>query len=369
MSVLRRHWPGKTGLLLFFAFFSSPGFSQQAELDSIIRTIEFRKDSIRSIFQWVITEMEYDTRQLLLVNGSSTYGVLNENVIREAINRKKGICLHYAELFNALVKRAGYESYVIEGYTRQGPSDDRYGHAWNAVKTGGQWFLYDPTWASGYVNAFVFTRRSDYQWYKVSPAKFVETHIPFDPIWQLLNPPLTHDEIRNGTFQKTVAGDFRFQDSIRGTVQRTEQERVLASLQRIKKMGIPNSPTRQYVQGLELYEKNTRDYQILRNTNMLLNRAISTYNEYVHSKNHQFKKPLWTDKMLTAFPEKLKAHADSSNKLLNTVSTTNVQIALYQAQLKKQIAAFVETADTEAVFIQKYLSTWKPLRIQNFYKK
>lgn len=369
MSVLSRHWPGKIGLVLFCTMSALPGFSQQAELDSIIRTINFRKDSVQSIFKWVITELEYDPRQLLLVNGSSAYGSFSQNIVREAIKRKKGVCQHYAELFNALLKRAGYESYVIEGYTRQGTTDDKYGHVWNAVKTNGQWFLYDPTWASGYVTGFVFNRRSDYEWYKVSPARFIQTHIPFDPIWQLLNPPLSHAQIRDYIFESTGTANFNFQDSIRAAAKEPEQERILASLRRVKKMGIPNRPTQQYFESLERYEKNTRDYEILQNTNALLNKAISTYNEYVLSKNHQFRKPHWTDEMLTAFPEKLKMHTDSSNKLLNTVSTANVQIAQYQLRLKKKIADFNEIAATEAIFIQKYLSTWKPLRIQHFYKK
>lgn len=367
MSVSWQSWPEKIGLILICTMYSPPTFSQQTELDSIIRTIDFRKDSIQSIFQWVITELEYDPRQLLLVNGSSAYGTLRQNIVREAINRKKGICQHYAQLFNALLKRAGYESYVIEGYTRQGSTDDPYGHAWNAVKTGGKWFLYDPTWASGYVTGFVFTKRFDYQWYKVSPARFIETHVPFDPIWQLLNPPLSHAQIRDNIFENT--SNFSFQDSIRLIAMAPEQEMLLASLRRIKKMGVPNKPTREYVQSLELYEKNTRDYQILQNTNALLNRAISTYNEYVLSKNHQFRKPLWTDEMLEVFPKKLKIHTDSSNKLINTVSTADLQNAQYQARLKKQLDQFIEIAAGEAIFIQKYLSTWKPMRMQHFYKK
>jgi hypothetical protein len=362
------HWSKRVWLFILIIFSGHIGFAQNAELDSIIHIINFKKDSIQSIFHWVINEVDYDPQQLLLVNRSTTYGSLNQNTIREAIRRKKGVCLHYAQLFNALLQRAGYESYVIQGYTRQDKSDDKYAHAWNAVKSNGQWFLYDPTWAAGYVTSFVYTREFNEEWYKVKPAKFIETHIPFDPIWQFLNPPFSR--AANGSYTvSAIKESYSFQDSIRAFAKSTENQQAVASLGRVKKINNPNQLAQQYQRSLESYVKNVRDYTSLQNAHLLLSKAVGSYNDYIFSKNHQFKSPHWTDEMLTAFPIRLKTQTDSTSKLVNAVATGEVQIAQYQSQLKKQITDFYVIIDTENTFIRKYLATWKPMRMQHFYKK
>lgn len=74
-------------------------------------------------------------------------------------------------------------------------------HAWNAVRTSKGWYLYDPTWSSGTVDGnFQFVKDLNDTWYKVLPREFILTHIPFDPIWQLLNPPLSNHQIKANDF-------------------------------------------------------------------------------------------------------------------------------------------------------------------------
>jgi hypothetical protein len=361
----------KIAFVLFFTITltATRSFSQDAELDVILSKIDFKKDSVQCIFDWVIGELEYDPSQVILVSAASSYGTSNQNIVREAINRKKGVCQHYAALFNALLKRAGYESYLVEGYTRQGTRDDKDGHVWNAVKLKGKWWFFDPTWASGYVNNFVFTRRFDYSWYKVAPVRFIETHIPFDPIWQCLNPPLTHVQIRNNVFETKMRESFNFQDSIQLALKSNEHDRLKASLARTRSMGIPNSVTEKYLKAGDLYIQNATDYYSLLRAHSVLSNATSAYNEYILSKNHQFRSPRWTDEMLEAFPKKMKMYADSSGAILVALSTTNFQNAQYQSQLKKQLTDFNEAVRKETAFIEKYLATWKPVRMQHFYKK
>ena len=105
-------------LVLFF----SPVLSvaQTAELDSVLKTIHFQPDSVRSIFDYVAGETEYDIQSTQMLRPSYQLARSSKTTVLEAIKRKKGVCVHYAELFNALLRRASYESYVVEGYVNPG---------------------------------------------------------------------------------------------------------------------------------------------------------------------------------------------------------------------------------------------------------
>jgi transglutaminase/protease-like cytokinesis protein 3 len=103
--------------------------------------------------------------------------------------------MHYAEVFNALANQLGFESYVVEGMTKQNGQTDGMAHAWNATKLDGKWYLFDATWGSGSVSQGKFIKKLDNQYYKVKPEKLAKTHYPFDYIWQFtainLSRPMT----------------------------------------------------------------------------------------------------------------------------------------------------------------------------------
>ncbi len=55
-----------------------------------------------------------------------------KEIVDKVLNTKKGICMHYAELFNDLANQVGIKSFVISGYTRQNGFVDYIPHAWCA---------------------------------------------------------------------------------------------------------------------------------------------------------------------------------------------------------------------------------------------
>ncbi|HEV7381001.1 MAG TPA: transglutaminase domain-containing protein, partial [Dyadobacter sp.] len=194
-------------LLLVFPLVSS---SQTAELDSILRIIENQPDRIRLIFDYVADEIQYDTDKAQMLRPNYQLHWSSKSVVLETIKRRKGVCEHYAELFNELLRRAGYESYTVSGYTK-GPTkiEEKVSHAWNSLKTSKGWYLYDPTWSSGTVDGnFQFVKDLNDTWYKVPPEEFILTHIPFDPIWQLLNPPLSNHQIKANDFSQGKSNNY-----------------------------------------------------------------------------------------------------------------------------------------------------------------
>ena len=61
-------------------------------------------------------------------------------------------------------------------------------NSWNAVKLNGQWYLCDPTWASGTPTGpnqeFVFTYNDGF--FLADPQLFAVNHYPLEPEWSLL---------------------------------------------------------------------------------------------------------------------------------------------------------------------------------------
>ena len=70
--------------------------------------------------------------------------------VEEIMKGKKGVCMEYATLYNALARLAGIPSVIVYGYTADSQSAEeaeKYrSHAWNRSKIGDNWIHIDPTW-------------------------------------------------------------------------------------------------------------------------------------------------------------------------------------------------------------------------------
>jgi transglutaminase-like putative cysteine protease len=107
--------------------------------------------------------------------------------------RKTGVCAGYAELLVALGKVTGDEIVYVVGdaRSRTRPMEGE-GHAWNAAKIDGAWYLLDATWDAGYVEGSTFTKRYSTAYLFAPPDQFAISHYPEDAKWQLLERPLSH---------------------------------------------------------------------------------------------------------------------------------------------------------------------------------
>lgn len=98
-----------------------------------------------------------------------------------------GVCAGYANLFSAIAKAAGLEAVVVVGDAKGGNGEvDGRGHAWNAVKLEGAWYLVDTTWDAGNVSDdYVFQRAYKTDYLFTPPEIFRNNHFPKDDKWQL----------------------------------------------------------------------------------------------------------------------------------------------------------------------------------------
>lgn len=151
--------------------------------DSIAKYIKTNfktdNDKIRAVFFYTASNLSYDVANMFTVNIEET----PQDRILKALKTKKGICWDYALIFNELANSVGIKSILIQGYTKQNGKVDILGHAWCASRIENKWYLFDPTWGSGYVNNNKYTRKINDVYFKVDPAKMLISHMPFDYLW------------------------------------------------------------------------------------------------------------------------------------------------------------------------------------------
>jgi len=106
-------------------------------------------DSVGSIFDWVINNIEYDTELARTVQS----GYVPD--LEQVMERRMGICFDYASLMTAMLRSQGIPTRLVIGYV------GTYYHAWISVFTeeygwvhdlimfdGNTWRIMDPTFAA-----------------------------------------------------------------------------------------------------------------------------------------------------------------------------------------------------------------------------
>jgi transglutaminase/protease-like cytokinesis protein 3 len=315
-------------------------------------------EKVRAIYYWISHNIRYDVSQL--ENAGISYRSGERNLLNEVLQKRQGVCQHYAELFNACCKAAGIQSYIISGYTKTDGKIARLAHAWNAVVIDGKYHEIDATWAAGYVDNGKFTVEFNDNYFMVSPAEFIKTHIPFDPVWQFLDNPVSNKEFQANDFDKlNIRSNFNFSDSIKAIAGLDSLNILIRENKRIRNCGLTNELIREYVSHNQQNIVQIKYNQAVGE----FNKAVESYNIYVMNKNKQFNGTSMEDAKileLLLVARNLTESAENRIRFLNGDNSTitknifDMQIAI--DKLKKNI-------DSEDLFVKKYISTWKPLRM------
>ncbi|MBL4683834.1 MAG: hypothetical protein JKY37_04535 [Nannocystaceae bacterium] len=166
---------------------------------------------VKALHDYVADRVAYDVPAL-------RSGSFPPQDAESVFQRRTAVCAGSAALLAALGKAAGVEIVVVVGDGRDsnGLFDGR-GHAWNAIKLEGRWYLSDPTWDAGHVSGDTFTRAYKSSYFLTPPEVFVATHMPDDPKWQLLETPLSKgDFIRQPHLRPSFASlDFELLEPVR----------------------------------------------------------------------------------------------------------------------------------------------------------
>ena len=269
------------------------------------------EDKIRAIFIWLASNINYDIDNIFAINRYAT----TAEIISKTLTTRKAICQGYAETFNELCSKIGIKSFVITGYTKQNGFVDYIPHAWVTALINNEWKLYDPTWGAGYIRDAKFERHLNNEYYDALPSTLIKDHMPFDPLWQLLNPPLTSAEFYD--HKKQGSGEpFNFIDSIKVYEQQDTIERLNASIRRIEANGIKNSLIYDQLNYLHRELDFRKQSIIVAQYNEAVNKsneAVNLFNKYIDFKNKQFtpkKTDLEIQQIEKAFQDVLKLAID-----------------------------------------------------------
>ena len=324
-------------------------------------------DKSRAVFIWVASNIQYDIDNMFAVN----FYEEREEKIAKPLRTRKGICEHYASLFTDICQKAGLKAFVIEGYTKQNGFTDYIPHAWSAVLIDGSWFLFDPTWGSGYINGGKFFKKINNDYFKVSSTAFIKSHIPFDYLWQFLNYPVTNQEFYEGKTQENKTKPFfDFADTLQTYEKLNHIDQLISSAYRVEKNGVKNSMVFDRLQHLKLEIENDRQTKTVN----LYNSAVADYNDgmnalndFINYRNKQFT-PNKTDpeiqSMLDIADNKLK---EAKNKL-GQISNPNANASNMIRQLTKSIDDVSVQMKIQQNWLKLYFSKSKAGRKSMFYK-
>ena len=214
--------------IFFVLFFSIIGNSQIdfQEIDDYVRSTKFKTkdfamftqevtkksntdlEKVRAIFVWITDNVKYNdklmdhkTRKISADSAAEledAFREVNKENIQRTIQKRKGVCEDYAQLFQEMCTVVGIESEFVVGHDRQhksrvGKLPKRNGHAWNSVKIDDKWYLLDATWAAGHVTNGKFKRKFREGYFLVKPEDMIKSHLPKEEKFQYLDAPITKE--------------------------------------------------------------------------------------------------------------------------------------------------------------------------------
>ena len=348
-------------LFFLLMIFSYPAFSQEINHnigpqipDSVtLNTDAFAKflksnfkteeTILNALFHWEAQNITYDIENMMKSNPEDNH----DKIIQKTLNTRKAVCQGFCETFNEISRKAGLNTYIILGYTRQNSQIDKLSHSWIAARIGKNWYLYDPTWAAGFMNDGKFIRHYNESWYKVSPNAIIETHIPFDPIWQFRDYPVTPANWQQKNYTEKIKY-FNISDSIKSFEQQDIRTQFAAEIRRIEENEITNQLIYDRLKYLNrqisIIDENSRitlENSMVDDFNSSVthyNQASTLYNKYVSYKNKSFKPAKPPDEirlMLKDANSELSEAIDKLSKVSTTEKDRNKDIILLQNAFKQ----------------------------------
>ncbi|MBA3856747.1 MAG: transglutaminase [Cyanobacteria bacterium PR.3.49] len=245
---LSKKWPWKNAKL--HPVVANMPASAETSIKSVAQYISQREKDpvlrIKALHDWVADRIAYDSVAYYSGNFPSQSA-------KTVFKTRKGVCAGYANLLTALGRAMNEEVCVVLGDARDSESTDKLsgdsGHAWNAARINGSWYLIDVCWDAGFTTrekGFTKEYRTDYL--LTPPEVMIQSHFPEKANWQLLGEPITL-----GDFLRKPMLDPAFQASNLSLVRPTRAINETNS----EAVAIVKNPDRRWLMvGLEQNDKN-----------------------------------------------------------------------------------------------------------------
>lgn len=322
----------------------------------------------RAIFVWISTNIEYDTAKGVAI---SVHEAASKK-ITQSLATRKGACDNYAALFQDICSKAGIKCFIVEGSTRQNGFINYMAHVWCAALIDSTWFMFDPTWAAGYTSKGKFYKKFDEQYFKVAPAVFIKTHMPFDYLWQFLNYPLSPAAFYewNNSLTDTLPF-FNYRDSIAVYEKQDRIARLAAATYRIEKTAVKNTLVFNRLQYYKIEIENDRQLKIAELYNgavTVYNEAIRKFNLFTHYQNKMFI-PLKPDAEIKMMVDSACDLLLAARGKLTQLKNTGERIDELALQLNRSIDDVMVIVNEQYAWLAQYFGKAKAKRRVMFYEK
>ena len=317
------------------------------------------KEKLLAAYVWVTANIRYDKDSMYNIN----WGPDPQTKISSALRRRKGVCENFAAIFCDISSKCGIPSFVVTGYTMQSGSVKRTGHTWCAVYPDNEWLLCDPTWDAGPGNRTNF--------FLISPSEFIGSHMPFDPLWQLLPYPVSHREFSRGSFHtKKEDSPLNVADSVKAFLQLDSLYQLEASLVRMKQAGLENDMVnswRSFVNMKVAIVYEDKDMNLYNSAVVDLNRANTIFNHFVEYRNNGFI-PTKPDAEIRALLDPIAGIISSAEKKLDQIGRSVENLQYDTAPLQKRFDALKQRVKEQQNFLKQYVESSLADRGKLFYK-
>jgi hypothetical protein len=306
------------------------------------------KEKIRAIYTWITSNIRYNKDSMYY----RFWGEDPERKLSSVLKTRRGVCENYASLLSRIASRCGIQNYMVNGYTKIGGSVNWRGHSWCAVYIDKEWLLCDPTWDAGY--------SSNTHYFLISPLQFIETHMPFDPLWQLQEHPINNKEFRQGFISsKKNAPVFNYADSVKNYLLSDTLQQMESISRRMKQAGLDNEDLRTWYAYNEMkifivYQE--KDMNVFNSAVGDLNKAKALFNEFIQFRNNHFQ-PAKQDAEISILFDSIENRLSSAYKKMDDIGT---KIENYQYDtdgLKNNLDALSARVKEQQLFLKRYFAS------------
>ncbi|MEO8821549.1 MAG: transglutaminase domain-containing protein [Ginsengibacter sp.] len=292
------------------------------------------KQKVAAIYSWITMNIKYDA-------DSIHYVILdedNEQRVSFALRRKKGVCENFAAVFTDLCSQCGINSYVVEGFTKQGGYVDASAHVWCVALVDNKWDFYDPTWDAVRVGSNNFNLQ--YKYFNVPPVDFIQTHFPFDPIFQLLNYPIRYNDFAMGNTQPVNRKNyFNYPDSLEAFQKMSRLSQYASEESRIENAGWPANKIETKLKRIRLQAEvlnQDNDADLYNSAVSDYNAAINYLNNFLSYRNNQFQPPKSKEEVEKIF-QNVSISIESANLKLKKINSSGATLQLDTGDIQRKL--------------------------------
>lgn len=295
-------------------------------------------DKARAVYYWVSNNIAYDVTKM---NSKNIIIENDDDNIESTLKSKKGICSDYATLFTDLCTKVGIQSLIVEGYVIKSNSLNYLSHAWNTVYIDSAWYMFDATWAAGYVKRDKFIKERNNKYFKVEPNILFASHIPFNYLFQFSNNPISHEEFNNGDKNASLKiANFNYLDSIKKYQSNARFDRNISEYNCIKNYKGRNLEIISKANDLKLSIEVDKSNMIVFAYNTSINdynEGIKEYNKFIAYRNNKLM-PTKSDKEIQGMLTSVKIKFDDAEEKLLSIKNADQNFEkLVNKQLTKVI--------------------------------